>query len=138
MSAQMITDSTHDPVIRSCLQKVVPGSKARAAKQAWHTGQAPVAVIHGVKGSNIPAQQQARIFCYYCAADAQPVDLSPAAPGVDQPGPAVPIAEVPRQKRPRLTKLPQRLMLRRSPCAIMLHHPGHHESLGTAAAAVSG
>ena len=91
MSAQMITDSTPDPLVRSCIRKAAPESRARVAKLAPRTG----AGVHGVMGGNNPAlQQQLHIVCYHRAADAQPSDLRPTDPGADQTGTVVAAAGV--------------------------------------------
>jgi anthranilate phosphoribosyltransferase len=149
----MITDSATDRVMRSCIQKV--------AKLAGHDS---AAIIRGIEGGVIPSLKQAdRIFCYHGAADAQPVDLNPADIGIDQPTPAVPVFGDTPSAMTRGDKLLATVGIdavswataaagleapqgkpgaaRDSPVyagAIMLHHPGHHESLETAAAAVSG
>jgi len=143
------------------VHKAYPPVYARLAKRA---GYDSAAIIRGVEGGVIPSlKQEARIFCYHGDADAQPVDINPADIGIDQPTRAVPIPEDAPSATIRgdatTTTVDIEAVSRAAAAAglaalqgkhgaardslvyagaIMLHHLGHHESLETAAAAVSG
>ena len=100
--------------------------------------------------------QDVRIFCYDSGADGQPADLKPTSPGIDQPTPAIPIPKNTTSATIRgaaiatavdidavsraaatagLEALPEKPGAARDSLvytgAVMLPHPGHHESLET-------
>jgi anthranilate phosphoribosyltransferase len=143
------------------VHKAYPPVYAKLAQQA---GYDSAAIIRGVEGGVIPSlKQKARIFCYHGSADEQPVDLNPADIGIDQPTRAVPIPEntpsVKIQGDEIATTVDSEAVSRAAAAAgldalrgktgaardslvyagaVMLRHLGHHESLVSAAAAVSG
>ena len=160
MSAQMITDSATDLVMRRCIQQVAHAAMRHIlppvrAKLAMHADHDPAAIIRGAAGGVIPLlKQDARVFCYHCGADEQPVDLNPADTGIDQTTRAVPIPKDTPSATPRSDGIAttvgiytvSRTAAAAGPEALqgkpgaacdsmvyagvsMLQHSGHHESL---------